>query len=101
MSVYDNYSKTIGIPVVVSINTGEGILIEYTNENESEILDGIHNFILNILKYCDEFDQIMYIDPVRYNNSSLGILQPLAVGGKSVIDNVPLSIDEVRKRLII
>lgn len=99
MSVYDNYSKTIGIPVVVSVKTGEGILIEYTNENESEILDGIHNFILNILKYCDEFDQIMYIDPVRYNNSSLGILQPLAVGGKSVIDNVPLSIDEVRKKI--
>lgn len=34
-----------------------------------------------------------------HSNLSLGILQPLAVGGKSVIDNVPLSIDEVRKKI--
>ena len=38
MSVYDNYSKTIGIPVVVSINTGEGILIclLYTSDAADE-----------------------------------------------------------------
>lgn len=97
--VYDSTSKTVGVPVVINAKNGEGVLIEYKNENESEVLNGIQNFILNVLRYCDEYKQIIYIDPVRYNNSSLGILKPLSVGGNSIIDSVPLSIEEIRKKL--
>ena len=99
MGLYDSTSKTIGVPVVINIKNGAGFLVEYRNENECDILDGIHNFILNALRYSNEYKQIIYIDPVRYNNSSLGILQPLSVGKNSAIDSVPLSIEETRKKL--
>lgn len=99
MGIYDSVSKTIGVPVVINTRNGEGVLVEYKNENESEVLNGIQNFILNVLRYSNEYEQIIYVDPVRYNNSSLGILQPLSVGGNSVIDTVPLSMEEVRKKL--
>lgn len=97
--VYDGATKTVGAPVVINVERGEGVLVEYTNESECDALNGIQNFILNTLQFCDDYEQIIYIDPVRYNNSSLGILQPLSVGGNSAIDSVPLSIDEVRKKL--
>ncbi len=96
---YDNISKTVGVPVTVNIKNGSSFLIEYKNENEHEVLNGIQNFILNLLRGNKEYDQIIYIDPVRYNNSSLGILQPLSVGNNSIIDNVPVSIEEVRKKI--
>lgn len=97
--MYDSTTKTIGVPVVINVKNGEGVLVEYTNENELDVLNGIQNFVLNALQYGGEYGKIIYIDPVRYNNSSLGILQPLSVGGNSAIDNVPLSIEEVRKKL--
>ena len=97
--LYDSSSKTIGVPVAMNIKNGEGILVEYRNENEADVLDGIHNYILNALRYSNEYKQIIYIDPVRYNNSSLGILQPLSVGLNSAIDSVPLSIEDIRKKL--
>lgn len=97
--LYDSSSKTIGVPVAINIKNGEGILVEYRNENDADVLDGIHNYILNALRYSNEYKQIIYIDPVRYNNSSLGILQPLSVGLNSAIDSVPLSIEEIRKKL--
>lgn len=97
--MYDSVTKTVGVPVVINIKNGEGVFVEYTNENESDVLNGIQNFILNTLQYGGKYGKIIYIDPVRYNNSSLGILQPLSVGGNSVIDSVPLSMEEVRKKL--
>lgn len=97
--MYDSVTKTIGLPVVINVEKGEGVLVEYINENECDVLNGIQNFILNTLQYGSEYRKIIYIDPVRYNNSSLGILQPLSVGGNSVIDSIPLSIEEVRKKL--
>lgn len=99
MGVYDRATRTVGVPVVIDVKNGEGVLVEYINENETDVLNGIQNFILNTLRYGNEYGQIIYIDPVRYNNSSLGILQPLSVGGNSAIDSVPLSIEEVRKKL--
>lgn len=98
-NLYDTTTKTIGVPVGIKIKDGEGVLVEYRNENELEVLNGIQNFILNILKYSNEYKKIIYIDPVRYNSSSLGVLQPLSVGENSIIDNVPLSIEEIRKKL--
>lgn len=97
--VYDSASKTMGVPVTINIKNGKAFLIEYKNENESEVLRGIHNFIFNTLKYGIEYKQILYVDPVRYSSSSLGILQPLAEGHNSTIDNVPLSIEETREKI--
>lgn len=97
--MYDRLTNTVGVPVVINIKSGEGVLAEYTNENELDVLNGIQNFILNTLQYGVEYKKIIYIDPVRYNNSSLDILSPLSVGGNSIIDNVPLSMEEVRKKL--
>lgn len=97
--IYDRTTKTIGVPVVINVKNGEGILVEYTNENERDVLNGIQNFILNALQYGNDYKQMIYIDPVRYNNSSLEILQPLSVGRNSIIDSVPLSIEEVRGKI--
>ena len=96
---YDDVSRTVGVPVTINVREGCGVLVEYKNENESEVLEGIQNFILNTLRYCGEYSQIIYIDLVRYNSSSLGILQPLSIGNNSAIDSVPLSIEEARRKL--
>lgn len=97
---YDKSTHTISIPVTYSIVQGEGLLVEYEGEDEGTVLKGIQNLVMNVLKYCgDSYDQILYVDPVRYNSSSLGILQPLSAGAGSVIDDVPLSPEEVKKVL--
>lgn len=55
------------------------------------------NFLFNLLRYSgSELKQICYIDPIRLNGSSLGCLQELSVGKKSIIGHVPTSTDEIR-----
>lgn len=99
-SLYDQSNSQIGIPVCIDFSRGSGIIIDYTNETEELLLNGVQNFLFNIAAYCENiFEQIVFIDPVRFNNSSLGILQPFATGGGSFIDNVPLSLEEVKSKL--
>lgn len=99
-SLYEQSTSQIGIPVCIDFSRGSGIIIDYTNETEELLLNGVQNFLFNIAAYCENiFEQIVFIDPVRFNNSSLGILQPFATGGGSFIDNVPLSLEEVKRKL--
>ena len=90
---------TIKVPVNISINHDRVILAEYTNTTENLILKGVQNIILNIARYYDqEFSQVSFIDPIRYNSSSLGCLSGLC-GDGFFIDNVPHSEELVRKKI--
>lgn len=96
----DVYAKTINIPVGLAINKGNIFVAEYSNDNENTLLSGIRNFILNVARYYDEkFDRICFIDPVRFSNSTLGCVSALAEGENSFIDAVPLSTEEIRKKI--
>lgn len=98
--LYDYTTSLIGIPIGIDMMSGTGIVIEYRNETEKTLLNGLQNFLVNTARYFDDlFEQIIYVDPVRLNNSSLGILQPLAVGAGTFIDSVPHSIDEAKKKV--
>ena len=96
----DIYAKTINIPVGLAVNKGNVFVAEYSNDNENTLLSGIRNFILNVARYYDEkFDRICFIDPVRFSNNTLGCVSALAEGDNSFIDAVPLSTDEIRKKI--
>lgn len=99
-NLYDQSTSQIGIPMSIDLSSGSGTIVDYQNETENILLSGLQNFLLNIACYCgNSFEQIVFIDPIRFNRSSLGIMQPLATGNNSFIDSVPLSLDEVRKKL--
>jgi len=99
--LYSIPSFTFPIPFTVDVNYGTGLLIEYHHKYEESMLKGIQNFIVNIIKrYKTNLPQITYVDPIRFNNSTLGALMPLSLGKNSVIENVPLTIDEVKKKII-
>lgn len=90
---------TIKVPANISINKGRVILAEYTNTSENILLKGIQNIILNIARHYGElFSQVSFIDPIRYNSSSLGCLSGLC-GNGCFIDTVPRSEEFVRKRI--
>jgi len=98
--LYSSSTGTIGIPVSIDISKGTVIISEYSNNNEQAMLSGIQNILLNIARYMrDDYGQIAFFDPIRFNNSSLGCLAALANGKKSFIDDVPATIDEIRKKL--
>lgn len=98
--LYDSKSKTVQIPFEFSIQKGSGLFIEYENQNENVVLNGIQNFLFNLLRYGgSDLKQICYIDPIRLNGSSLGCLQELSVGKKSIIGHIPTSTDEIRMKL--
>jgi len=96
----DTYAKTINIPIDVAVNKGNVFVAEYSNDNENTLLSGIRNFILNVARYHDEkFDRICFIDPVRFSNNTLGCVSALAEGDNSFIDPVPLSTEDIRKKI--
>lgn len=91
--------STIMIPMNVAIDEGLVILAEYVNSTEMHVLQGVQNIILNVLRhYREELTQVTFIDPIRFNASSLGCLSALC-GDDSIIDTVPISEEEVRKKI--
>ncbi len=91
--------STISIPANIIVNDGLVILAEYTNSSEANVLKGIQNILLNNLRhYGQDLTQIAFIDPIRFNSSSLGCLSQLC-GDDSIIDTVPNSEEGIRKKL--
>lgn len=98
--LYDAQSCTIKVPANLNISNGAVIIAEYDNHCEGTILSGIQNFILNIARYYSkDYSQICFIDPIRFNSSSLGNLAELCGGVGSLIDLVPNSIEELRNKV--
>lgn len=91
---------TISVPANISIKIGNVIIAEYENTTEAKVLLGIQNIILNIARYYgQDFTQVVFVDPIRFNASSLGCLSRLSGSGNSFIDSVPTSIEDIRKKL--
>lgn len=98
--LFDVQSCTIRVPANLNISNGAVIIAEYENNGEGTILSGIQNYILNIARYYSkEYSQICFVDPIRYNSSSLGCLAELCGGSGSLIDSVPNSVEELRNKV--
>lgn len=96
----DVLRKRVAIPASISIAHGMVLIAEYKNTTELDVLNGVQNIILNIARhYGQDFAQITYIDPIRFNASSLGCLSRLVGNQNSFIDAVPSSIEDIRKKL--
>ena len=96
----DTEAGSINIPVGLSMKKGGVIFAQYSNDSEAEILSGIRNLLLNVARYYRNlFDKVVFIDPVRFSNNTLGCLSALADGNNSFIDPVPLSAAGVKKKI--
>lgn len=97
---YASKEGTIALPISIAVNAGSSILVEYNNELESSMLSGIQNYLANVATYYGEtYRQILFIDPIRYNNASLGALSALAYENGTLFDNVPNSDAEISRKL--
>lgn len=91
---------SISIPVTVGVEEGNVCVAEYTNQTENEVLSGIRSILLDGINFTDGDPQyICVFDPVRYNDSALGTLEPLALGESRLIDRVPTSREELQHKL--
>lgn len=98
--LFDKQKSTIKIPANLSISNGTVIIAEYENSSEGTILGGIQNYILNIARYYSkDYSKIYFMDPIRYNSSSLGCLAELCGDAGSLIDTVPNSIEQLRNKV--
>lgn len=98
--LFDPVKKQIGLPVELDLHSDSRVILEYSNETEKVLLDGVQNVLFNLVRFCgDEIEQILFIDPIRFNNSALGILEKLASGKGAVIEAVPASMEIARKKL--
>ncbi len=76
------------------------LLAQYNNDNENVLLDSIAMTIVRTISYLKEnIDAILYIDPVRFNESGLGVLGSIAGANGSLLERAPHNQDEVRNRL--
>ena len=92
--------EEIRIPVSMDSENDRVVVTEYLNSTEEQVLSGVQNYLLNILRYWGgECSQISYIDPIRCSDAALGALEPLCGESDSIVKPVPWSADEIRKRL--
>lgn len=93
-------SGMIDIPLFIDVNTGAVVVVKYVNENEESVLRGIQKLIINYGRiFRDRHAKVTFIDPIRYNSGSLGLLSELCGGEGALIENVPTSKEDVRKTI--
>lgn len=98
--LFDTQTCTIEVPVNFGGAEGSVIIAEYENASEEILLSGIQNYILNIFKYYNkDYSQVCFMDPIRYNASSLGCLAKLCTGDGAFVDAIPKSVDELRNKV--
>ncbi len=98
-NLMDRNAHSIYIPHEMNLS-GCVLLAEYNNASETDLLQGLQAVLLNIARYYrDVYDQVVFIDPIRFNNSGLGCLSLLSEGKNSFINPIPSSIDEIRHSL--
>lgn len=98
--VYVSDTNSLRFPFEYNIKNGGVLLTEFDNNSEQRLFPLFQNLVLNVARYyTNYFDEILYIDPIRYNSSALGIVSALCDGKKSYISRVPTSSDNVRKKI--
>lgn len=86
---FDETSKMVNCPCGYTTDSYEIINVEYIDNNEREVSQGIQALILNILRYFKPNEyKITLLDYIHYNSEVLGPLYALAQGKNSVIDEV-------------
>lgn len=92
-------SKTLCVPIKIDISRGSVLIAEYENGLEMSVLNGIQNMIINIMRYFENnYAQICFIDPIRFNSSALGCLSRLCADN-GIIDSVPSSVENIKMKL--
>ncbi len=95
----DNKNMAIGIPFSLDFK-GAVLFIDYNNDSEANVLNGIRAILLNIARYYpNDYAQVLFVDPIRFNNQGLGCLAELVGDRDSFIANVPTSNEEIRRSL--
>lgn len=98
--LWDKRTKSIALPVIVRLDEGSVCIAEYENATEDAVLSGMRAVLLKGISISNGDSQnICFFDPIRYNDSVLGILEPLANGESSLIDKTPTSKEEARRKL--
>lgn len=97
---YDKIYGGLNIPVDFALCQPMVMGIAYDGLMESILLSGIQNYLINVLRYGGHcFDDILFIDPVRFSNVGLGPLMKISGVEGSVVEKVPTSKDEVAVRV--
>ena len=93
-------SGTIDIPLFIDVNDGAVVVVKYINDTEESTLRGIQKLIINYGRlFRDRYAKVTFIDPIRYNSSSLGPLSELCGGEGALIENVPTSKEDIKKTI--
>lgn len=96
--IYDK--GNIKLPLAIPFSKGQSIIIQYDNYNEKNLLKGLQKFILNFTReFSDNKPHFSFIDTVRFNSSALEELSIFCGEDNSLISEVPLSMDEIRKKV--
>lgn len=95
----DEKKHCLYIPFNLNIK-GSVLLAEYNNNTETSLLSGIQAVFLNLARYhSDKYKQVVFIDPIRFNNSGLGCLSLISEGQNSFVTSIPSSMEEIRSLL--
>lgn len=86
---FDESTKMVNCPCGYTTDSHEIINVEYIEQNERELSQGIQALILNILRYFRPVDyKITLLDYIHYNSEVLGPLYALASGKNSIVDEI-------------
>ncbi len=97
---FDLAEQSVLVPLDISVKCGNTVVVDYTNENESIILSGIQNIIINYGRlFINSCPRVYFIDPVRLNSSALGELSVLCGDKTSLIDQVPSDMNGIKKSI--
>ena len=86
---FDESTKMVNCPCGYTTDSYEIINVEYVDQNEREVAQGVQALILNLLRYFKPTEyKITLLDYIHYNSELLGPLYGLASGKNSIVDEV-------------
>lgn len=99
-SMYYVNTHSLKLPYCWNMNVGGVIYIDYSNNYEKYVFQLIQAYIINMLKIKHSIvDDIVFIDPLRMNESGLGILAPLSREPLCIVKRVPDSNEKIRSTI--
>lgn len=88
------------IPAFAAVKPGSVFLIEYATNTEQQVLSGIQNILINLIRQRkDDLNHILFLDPIRFNSDGLGCLAELTDTGDSLLESVPPSAEQIKIQL--
>ena len=98
--LYDPAAGGISGPYGFPAEKGFVLLAEYDNGTEKALLSGLQNLVLNLARYrSGDYSRVYFVDPIRYNASSLGCLAELCGGRGALLEPVATSAEDLRAKL--